>query len=162
MVTALTVCVIFLTRPAGIHSSTIMGIVMSFQVVSRSIFGKSMIWSEELTRHVFIWTTFIGMSYGIKKLTHINLDYFIKKMAGNVRNLVSIVVDVVTVIAFASLFYYGIIYTVDQMEILAPTMGYPMGFVMLALPAGCALSILSIISRWFVRRSTKPQQEVKP
>ncbi|MPN10256.1 hypothetical protein SDC9_157551 [bioreactor metagenome] len=123
-----------------IISFTVMGIIMALQVFSRAILGKSIVWSEELTRHIFIWSTFIGMSYGVARMSHINLDYFILKIAPMPRKAIAIIMDVILLGALFVLFRASIIYVGDQIEIAGPTTGYSMGYVMLAMPVSCVLA----------------------
>jgi len=123
-----------------------MGVIMTTQVFSRMIFGASIVWSEELTRHIFIWTIFIGMSYGISKYTHVNLDYFIHKFSPRLKQASLIAVDLIVIIMLCTLFVFSIIYVADQMEIKAPAMGYPMGYVMAAMPVSSVLAVIRLLN----------------
>lgn len=59
-----------------IMASALWGIVviMGIQVIMRYIFKSSLKWSEEVSRYLFIWMVFIGMSYGIKRKSHMRID----------------------------------------------------------------------------------------
>lgn len=122
-----------------------MGIVMTCQVFSRAIFKHSIVWSEECVRHIFIWTIFIGMSYGIARLLHVRLEYLVDMLPLAFRKAVSIAMDAAVVILLAYLFIPSIEYAHDQMRLLAPTMGYPMGYVMLAMPVSIILTIFRLL-----------------
>lgn len=123
----------------------VMGIIMALQVFSRSLFGRPIVWSEELTRHIFIWSTFIGMSFGIGRLTHINLDYFILKIPSKPRQIIAILMDVILLWSLFVIFRSSLVYVADQMEIIGPTTGYSMGFVMMAMPFSCILSSVHLL-----------------
>jgi TRAP-type C4-dicarboxylate transport system permease small subunit len=123
----------------------VMGIIMAFQVFSRTLFGRSIVWSEELTRHIFIWTTFIGMSYGIARLSHINLDYFILKFPSKIRKIIEIIMNLVLFGMLITLFRFSLVYVVDQIEIKGPTTGYSMGYVMAAMPVSCVLGAIHLV-----------------
>lgn len=117
-----------------------MGAVMTCQVFSRALFGRSIVWSEELVRHIFIWTIFIGMSYGVAKRYHVSLEYFIDRFSPPARRAILIAVDAAILVLLAYLFKPAILYAADQMRLRAPTMGYPMGYVMLAMPVSIVLT----------------------
>lgn len=59
-----------------IMASTLWGIVviMGIQVIMRYVFKSSLKWSEEVSRYLFIWMVFIGMSYAIKQKSHMRID----------------------------------------------------------------------------------------
>ena len=49
-------------------------IIMGIQVFMRYVLAKSLPWPEELTRYLFIWFVFLGISYGIRYNIHIKVD----------------------------------------------------------------------------------------
>ncbi|HHT71552.1 MAG TPA: TRAP transporter small permease [Firmicutes bacterium] len=49
-------------------------ILLFFQVCMRSIFNLSPSWSEELSRYIFIWQTWLGTSIALREGKHIKLD----------------------------------------------------------------------------------------
>lgn len=127
---------------SGIFS---MGVIMTVQVFSRALFGRSIVWSEELVRHIFIWTIFIGMSYGVAKKYHVCLEYFIDRFPAPVKKAVMIAMDIAVIVLLAYLFKPAIVYAKDQMRILSPTMGYSMGYIMLAMPISIVLTIFRLL-----------------
>lgn len=57
-------------------------VIMGIQVIMRYVFRSSLVWSEEVSRYLFIWMVFIGISYGIKNGSHMRIDmleHFIPK-----------------------------------------------------------------------------------
>ena len=54
-----------------------MVIVMGVQVAARYIFNQSLSWSEELTQYMFVWATFISISYCVKKRISIKIEQFL-------------------------------------------------------------------------------------
>ncbi|MGP6139875.1 MULTISPECIES: TRAP transporter small permease [unclassified Jeotgalibaca] len=49
-------------------------LIMGLQITLRYVFGEALAWPEELSRYLFIWFTFLGMSYSIKNKSHIRID----------------------------------------------------------------------------------------
>lgn len=122
-----------------------MGVVMTCQVFSRALFGRSIVWSEELVRHIFIWTIFIGMSHGVAKRFHVCLEYFVDMLSPSIKKAVIIAMDVAVIVLLLYLFMPSIVYAKDQMRIIAPTMGYRMGYIMMAMPVACILTIFRLL-----------------
>ncbi|MCC4289284.1 TRAP transporter small permease [Vreelandella aquamarina] len=43
------------------------------QVIMRYVFSASLVWSDEASRYAFIWMTYLGVAYGVKKSAHVNV-----------------------------------------------------------------------------------------
>lgn len=52
----------------------VMTAVMFAGVVWRYVFNSSLVWSEELTRYLFIWFVFLSASYAVTTKSHIRVD----------------------------------------------------------------------------------------
>ena len=126
-----------------------MGVIMAVQVISRQVFGMSIVWSEELAIHIFIWMIFIGVSYGMAKNTHVNLDYFVEKFPSSVRKTIKHTLNVIIYISLVYLLWYSFKYVDDQMKINSPAMGYPMGLVALAMPVSIVLTLIRTVQSSF-------------
>ena len=50
-----------------------MSILIGVQIFMRYAMGASLSWSEELARYCFIWMTYIGIAYGVRKDAHIRV-----------------------------------------------------------------------------------------
>ncbi len=56
-------------------SSLIINVIIVFsQVIMRSVFNYSLSWTEELSRYIFIWQTWLGTSTALKYDQHIKVD----------------------------------------------------------------------------------------
>lgn len=51
-----------------------MSILIVVQVFFRYALNNSLSWTEELSRYMFIWLIYIGISYGVKMDKHICVD----------------------------------------------------------------------------------------
>ena len=54
-----------------------MVVIMTIQIGARYIANYSLSWSEELTQYMFVWATFISVSYCVKKRISIKIEQFI-------------------------------------------------------------------------------------
>jgi len=78
-------------------------IVMTAQIVYRRIFGNSIIWSEELCRHIFICTAFWGLSYTIRTKGAIKFDTIVTFFPEWAKLVFEIISNVIVVLFFAYL-----------------------------------------------------------
>src|SRR5690625_1961582 len=69
----------------------IMLISVSLQVISRYVFGNPFTWTEEVARYAFVWVTFIGMTIGVKKGTHIALDVLQRVLKGKSKKILQFI-----------------------------------------------------------------------
>lgn len=44
------------------------------QIVLRYIFGAPLFWAEEVVLYAIIWMSFLGISYGVSRASHISVD----------------------------------------------------------------------------------------
>jgi TRAP-type transport system small permease protein len=75
-------------RIAGVALLTLIVVTISIQVFTRYIFGRPLVWVEELATYAFIWSVFIGAAVGMKELRHIRIDTFVARLAPRPRSLV--------------------------------------------------------------------------
>ena len=54
----------------------LMTILIGVQIFMRYVMGASLSWSEELARYFFIWMTYSGVAYAIRKNAHIRVTMF--------------------------------------------------------------------------------------
>lgn len=67
-----------------------MVVIMCVQVCCRYFFNYSLSWSEELTRYLFIWASFISISYCVKKGISIKITQFEQLLPKKCRDLLDI------------------------------------------------------------------------
>jgi len=61
---------------AGMAFMTVMNFI---NVVSRYYFANSFSFTEELTITTFVWVSMLGIAAGFKRMSHLGMDYFVKK-----------------------------------------------------------------------------------
>ena len=125
-------------------------IIVFVQVVFRQL-GRSLPWSEELTRYLLVWVTLVGASRGIKKGSHVGVEAFMLLFPLKVRKKVNILVLLVCI------FFYGIIevFSLRIIELqfvnhqISPAMRIPIWIAYAALPVGAALMIIRYLQLLF-------------
>lgn len=88
----------------------IISCVTLLQVIARNVpFISSTTWAEELCRFVWIATVFLSLPYTIRTETMLRVTALVDIMPWKVRNIINVIVDVVTFAMMAVLSYYSVI-----------------------------------------------------
>ena len=116
----------------------VMSVVVFAQVVCRLVAG-SLPWSEELSRYLMIYMVYIGTAVGIHKGNHIAVEFVMGLCPEKVQKLVEILMDILMMVAFVILCYYGMkIVNITMMQ-KSPAMQIKMGYVYFSMVLGGAL-----------------------
>jgi TRAP-type C4-dicarboxylate transport system permease small subunit len=114
--------------------------VIFFQVVMRYVFNNSPSWSEEFSRYLFVWFSWIGVSAGLKDGEHLKVELLsislMKRGFVKSNELVNILVSLVWFFTTAIVTYYGIEVVMYQMDmnVLTPAMRAPVWIAYLSIP----------------------------
>lgn len=121
-------------------------IVIFVQVVFRQI-GGSLPWSEETSRYLLVWITFIGSSLGVKRGAHVGVEAFLLLFPIKVRKAISLLSIALAVFFCAIVFVFSLQIISTQMSTnqISPAMRIPMWWAYAALPVGMALIIIRFI-----------------
>lgn len=109
----------------------LMTAIMGIQIISRYAFGNSLSWSEELTRFLFIWSAFIGVSYTTKKGTSIRITNLVDALPSGTQFVVNMISSIILLLFFLALSVYGyqvVVSTIASNQ-LSAAMGIPMWIV---------------------------------
>ncbi len=118
---------------------------VSVQIISRVFFRSPLIFSEELARFLYIWIIFSGIGWVYKTRSNIALDLVVNYFSKKQKCIFDIVSNVVTIIAFAIMIYWGIQFVEFQWINPAPAMRFSMGIVYSIAPVSMAVAILRIV-----------------
>lgn len=122
----------------------IMACIMIVQVAARYIFKASLSWSEELTRFMFIWSSFLSISYCIRKRLSIQITLLIDSFPFKLKYIFIMVVDVICLALYAYLTPQAVSYlgqTIANGQ-LSTALRVPMWVIYLAPCVGFGMSML--------------------
>ena len=137
--------------------------VVLAQIYRRYIAGSPLVWSEELSRCIFIWVSLLGWVLATRSGTHIRITFFHERLPLPVQKGLDFVFKLCTLGFLAVLFWLGL-------QMAARTWGRGMvtlpgitqGMVYAALPASAALSIFYTLCEFVLgksRAATSAKQE---
>lgn len=113
-----------------------------FNVASRSLFGVSLAYVEELSQFLIILITFVGLSYGASNGRHIRMTALYDQLPRRWRKGLMVVIAGSTALLLFLLAWYGVRYvlTVAELGTVSPALQVPFWVVYLAAPVGLVLA----------------------
>jgi TRAP-type C4-dicarboxylate transport system permease small subunit len=127
-------------------------IALILQVLSRFVFRFPLTWSEELSRYLLIWITFIGASLAMRYQRLIRIEAAVNLLPEKLRKAVLAVAGLAVVVFCAIVFRYSL----DLLQVVSrqssPSLHLSMSIPYLAIPTGCVLIILNTIAGFFSPR----------
>jgi TRAP-type C4-dicarboxylate transport system permease small subunit len=125
----------------------LMSILIGVQIFMRYVVGASLSWSEELSRYFFIWATYIGIAYAVRKDAHIRVTMGTDQLSPMGQAYVRILTHVVFG-AFALFVMYQGWFMVEKTFRFgqkSASLGIPMGIIYLAPFTGFLLVFLRLL-----------------
>jgi C4-dicarboxylate transporter, DctQ subunit len=111
------------------------------QVVLRYVFNSGFTWALEATTYLFGWMVMLGMSYGVRKGSHIGVDVIVQQFPPATRRAIGIAAALLSML-YAGILLYGGYNYVDTMHTLgveAEDIPIERWILLLAVPLGFAL-----------------------
>lgn len=124
-----------------------MSVLIFVQIVMRYVFQASLSWSEELARYLFVWLSYVGVAYAVKKGAHIRVDAFTSLMPVRLQKRVLIVAEC-AFLFFALMVVsegFALSMKIFRFGQFSPALGIPMGYVYLAPVVGFTLVVLRLV-----------------
>lgn len=109
----------------AITAPTILTLVVLYEILARP-FGIVNIWTEELSRWIFVWICFLGAAYYVRKKDHIIVDIISQfKSFKKIERSLGFFLRLLMLAFFVLLAYGGIIYSINYGDRLASGMRIP-------------------------------------
>ena len=123
-------------------------VVVTAQVLWRYVFDNSLDWTEEFSRHVFVWMTFVGAALAVKEGTHIRVSILVDMLPVKMKNYLASVYLVLIVIFLGLVAFFGF----QQVNLTAGQrtsgLDLPLNYVLYA-----SLPVASLFGIWFAVRN---------
>ena len=128
-----------------------MVVIMGLQVVCRYVFNQSLSWSEELTQYLFVWSTFISVSYCVKKRISIKIEQFINFLPIRGKTWLRLFRHTLVFIFCIIMIPYSVTYVQQAVESGATSsaLGIPMYFIQSAPLVGFILLTIRVAQAWW-------------
>lgn len=123
----------------------IMVVVVFLQIVSRIIIQSSFPWTEELSRFLMIWLTFLGAAFSFQYGAHIGITLITNKVPRKLQAVLQIIVALLCIILFTVLMVKGYELVMKSTTQVSPALGIPMNYVYMVIPVSGFLMTLNVI-----------------
>jgi TRAP-type C4-dicarboxylate transport system permease small subunit len=126
-----------------------MSLIIGVQIFMRYIVQSSLAWSEELARYLFIWVSYIGVSYAVKKHAHIRIEAAVLLMPKRIHKYIYILSNIVFLVFAVMVVKEGFVLSMKIFKFgqSSPAMGIPMGYIYLAPTVGFFLVFIRLVQK---------------
>lgn len=117
-------------------------VVLTLQVFTRYVLNDPLDWTEEVSRHLFVWMVFFGASGALHDRSHVAIDLLVTRLPLKARLAAALLCNLMVLFFLGNLLYWGV-KAVDRMwNLPTATLGLPIGLVYTVLPITAALMIV--------------------
>jgi TRAP-type C4-dicarboxylate transport system permease small subunit len=119
-------------------------VIIWFGVLERYFLELGVTWTEELSRYVMIWAALLAVSCGAYYREHIGLELVLQRLSQKVGRYLVFALDIISLLFFVFLTYYGIGMTQSGASQYATIFGMTMMVPFAAVPVSSALTAIQI------------------
>ena len=115
------------------------------QVVSRTVLGSPLTWTEEVARFAGIWMTMFAMGPIFKERGHIGVDLIYNKFPNASKKYVDIINDLITIAVMLLFTVFAVILLKNGARTSSPALRVPMSVIYSGVVIGGGCSVLFAI-----------------
>jgi len=116
-----------------------MVVITGVQIVCRTWF-TALSWSDEVTRYLLIWSTFLGATCVYRHGGNISITFVQEALPAKAAKVLKVLVHVVCMALFAVLLYYGCMYCM-KLNKTATALPIKMKYIFTCIPISMGISI---------------------
>lgn len=133
----------------------------TFQVLNRFALHFSAPWTEELCRYAFIWIAFLGISNGVKRGTHLNVNLIENVLPKKAIAVLDVVLDAVFLLLMCYMFKISLDYLMKVARYGTQSVGLkiPMWIVYMILPLFSTLTVARLVEKYMRKLSKRKSEE---
>lgn len=121
-----------------------MTLFITLQIIFR-VFFTALSWTEELSRYLLVWSTFIGASVAFKKGAHISVSFVMDMLPLKTRKALYVLSTVLMAIFFLVSVWYGFLLMKLQVFQISPAMGIKMRYVYTIIPVSFIVMFIHLL-----------------
>ena len=139
----------WIVKAEGLLASLLLAVIvlLVFAAGIMRWFGHPLVWSVDLAQLLFVWVSFIGADLALRKRAHIGIDYLVKRLPGQVRAALDLVLGAVVLGFLLTMAVMGYRLTMLNLERQFGDSGISYAFVTGAVPAGCLLLSVTLLGQ---------------
>jgi TRAP-type C4-dicarboxylate transport system permease small subunit len=106
-----------------------MSVLIFGNVVLRYVFDSGITWSEEVSRFLFIWMTFLGAIVALKDNDHLGVDMLLQKLPINGKRVIFTISNLLVLVVLWLVLDGSWKLTLSSMNSTAPATGMPLAYI---------------------------------
>jgi len=123
-------------------------LTMFSQVIFRYLINKSLYWSEEIVRYLFVWFVFIGGAAVIRDGNHIGIDFLLMKLPEKISRKMKMVNAFLMLLVNIFFIIAGFIWVSKSHGSHSPALSLPINwFLYASLPCASLIAVYFNIKR---------------
>ena len=118
-----------------------------YQVIMRYVFHNSLSWSEEVVRYLYVWQTWLGVSYAARNGTHMRITMLKDRLSPKGQLILELFVTVIWIGFAVFVFIQGMsaVKTIAAFGQKSSALRIPMQFCYASIPTGMVLMSIRLI-----------------
>jgi len=125
----------------------IMIALVFLNVILRFFFNSGLVWSEEVSRYVFVYVIYLGAIVAMKENAHLGVDTFIKNCPEKLKWLLFVVGRVIIITVMAILFKGSLAMVIQSSTAKAAATGLPLSVVYgIGLVTASAIILIALLN----------------
>lgn len=122
-----------------------LAVILISAVFYRYALNNAISWSEEGSKYLMVWLTFLGAPIALRHAAHINIDLLIRVFPPRGRQVFYLIIHLIIVATMGILFWEGATFTRMGARQVASSFNFSMAWMYVAVPIGSALTCLVAI-----------------
>jgi TRAP-type C4-dicarboxylate transport system permease small subunit len=120
----------------------VLAAILISAVFYRYALNNAIAWSEEGSKYLMVWLTFLGAPIALRHAAHINIDLLVKLFPPRGRQAFYLVIHLIIMATMAILFWKGAVFAQMGARQVASSFNFSMVWMYVAVPIGSALVCL--------------------
>lgn len=125
----------------------IMLVILVVQTLTRQGIGVPLVWTEELSKLLFIYAGYLGIAASIKDNSHVSIDVFVKKFPEKVQKWIYIFNQLLILAALITVFVVSLTIVDRHAHLTIVTLKISYAYMYAALPILTLLMVYRLIER---------------
>ena len=120
----------------------VMFAVVLLQVLFRYAIDWPLVWSEELSRYLFVWLALLGWTLAARRRSHIAIEGLAQRLPDRARLGIGVVVQLAVILFALLLLGFGVQMTVRSLDVPSVTLFFGFGLIYAVVPLTAVLILL--------------------
>ncbi len=132
----------------ALNISTVMLIMMlaivTFNVILRYLFSYSIVWSEEASRYLMVWVTFLLLPYAHEKGSLVVVDFLVARFRYTRIGVIhAIIIELCCLLVLCIACYQAVLFVQKSASIVTLALRVPMWWINIIMPYSFALTAVA-------------------